>query len=120
MIRRPPRSTLFPYTTLFRSTGGGLAANLARVLPAGTAATVDRDSWTVPPVFDLVRRLGQVPWDDLERTLNLGVGMVAVTSPEGADTAVAHLARVGLPAWSLGTVTADDGSTDAGARSEEH
>jgi phosphoribosylformylglycinamidine cyclo-ligase len=95
-------------------TGGGLAANLARVLPVGTAATVDRGSWTVPPVFDLVRRLGQVPWDDLEGTLNLGVGMVAVTSPEGADTAVAHLHRLGLPAWPLGTVTADDGRTGPG------
>src|SRR5215213_6500121 len=59
-------------------TGGGLAANLARVLPPGLAATVDRGGWDVPPVFDLVRRLGQVPWDDLENTLNLGVGMVAV------------------------------------------
>jgi phosphoribosylformylglycinamidine cyclo-ligase len=92
-------------------TGGGLAANLARVLPAGLAATVDRGTWAVPPVFDLVRSLGGVPWDDLESTLNLGVGMVAVTSPEGADAAVAHLAGRGLAAWPLGTVGPDDGAT---------
>ncbi len=92
-------------------TGGGLAANLARVLPAGLAATVDRGTWAVPPVFDLVRSLGGVPWADLESTLNLGVGMVAVTSPEGADAAVAHLARRGLAAWPLGTVGPDDGAT---------
>jgi phosphoribosylformylglycinamidine cyclo-ligase len=92
-------------------TGGGLAANLARVLPAGLGATVDRGAWTVPPVFDVVRSLGQVPWGDLENTLNLGVGMVAVTSPDGADAAVAHLERLGLAAWPLGTVTADDGAT---------
>jgi phosphoribosylformylglycinamidine cyclo-ligase len=95
-------------------TGGGLAANLARVLPVGLAATVDRSSWTVPPVFDLVRELGQVPWDDLENTLNLGVGMVAVTSPEGADAAVEHLGRRGLAAWRLGIVTPDDGAQGAG------
>jgi phosphoribosylformylglycinamidine cyclo-ligase len=95
-------------------TGGGLAANLARVLPAGLGATVDRGAWTVPAIFDLVRGLGQVPWDDLENTLNLGVGMVAVTSPDGADAAVAHLGRLGLAAWPLGTVTADDGATGPG------
>src|SRR5690606_23147057 len=46
-------------------TGGGLAANLARVLPSGLVGHVDRGSWQVPPVFDLVRRLGPVEWDDL-------------------------------------------------------
>ncbi|NMR19707.1 phosphoribosylformylglycinamidine cyclo-ligase [Cellulomonas fimi] len=91
-------------------TGGGLAANLARVLPVGLAARVDRASWTVPPIFDVVRSLGGVPWDDLEATLNLGVGMVAVTSPAGADAALAHLAGRGLPAWVLGTIGPDDGA----------
>ncbi len=94
-------------------TGGGLAANLARVLPAGLGATVDRGAWTVPPIFDVVRTLGQVPWDDLERTLNLGAGMVAITSADGADAAVAHLGRLGVAAWPLGTVTTDDGATGA-------
>ncbi|MBX9243906.1 phosphoribosylformylglycinamidine cyclo-ligase [Actinotalea ferrariae] len=92
-------------------TGGGLAANLARVLPAGLLADVDRGGWAVPPVFELVRRLGDVPWPDLERTLNLGVGMVAVVDAQGADAALARLAGAGVPAWVLGTVRADDGST---------
>nr|WP_297424295.1 phosphoribosylformylglycinamidine cyclo-ligase [uncultured Actinotalea sp.] len=91
-------------------TGGGLAANLARVLPAGLLADVDRAAWTVPPVFDLVRRLGDVPWADLERTLNLGVGMAAVVAADAADGAVAALAERGVPAWALGTVRADDGA----------
>ena len=94
-------------------TGGGLAANLARVLPVGLAATVDRSAWIVPPVFDVVRSLGQVPWGDLESTLNLGVGMVAVVGPEGADSALALLAARGLTAWVLGTVGADDASVGA-------
>lgn len=95
-------------------TGGGLAANLARVLPKGLAASVDRSSWSVPAIFDVVRTLGQVPWDDLENTLNLGVGMVAVVGADGADAALARLAHLGLPAWTLGTVTPDDGSSGAG------
>ncbi|MEP7765956.1 phosphoribosylformylglycinamidine cyclo-ligase [Sanguibacter sp. 25GB23B1] len=95
-------------------TGGGLAANLARVLPVGLSATVDRGSWAVPAVFDVVRGLGGVPWSDLENTLNLGVGMVAVVGADGADAALVRLSALGLPAWVLGTVTTDDGAQDAG------
>src|ERR687890_65811 len=61
-------------------TGGGLAANLARVLPQGLVATVDRATWELPAIFKLVAELGNVPLADLERTLNLGVGMVAIVS----------------------------------------
>jgi len=85
-------------------TGGGLAANLARVLPAGTVATVDRASWEVPAVFRTVRELGSVPRRDLENTLNLGVGMVAVVGADGVDAALATLAARGVPAWVLGSV----------------
>ncbi|UFU02632.1 phosphoribosylformylglycinamidine cyclo-ligase [Ruania suaedae] len=85
-------------------TGGGLAANLARVLPAGLVADVDRSSWVVPPVFDLVRRLGSVPWSDLQNTLNLGIGMVAVVPAEGVDAAIALCADRNVPAWVLGRV----------------
>jgi phosphoribosylformylglycinamidine cyclo-ligase len=85
-------------------TGGGLAANLARVLPAGVEAVVERGSWTPPPVFGLVARLGQVPRADLERTLNLGVGMLAVTADGRADDAVRRLAGRGVRAWVAGRV----------------
>lgn len=89
-------------------TGGGLAANLARVLPAGLLAEVDRSTWVVPPVFGLVAGLGKVPWADLEATLNLGVGMVAVVGPDGVAATLAGLAAAGVPAWVLGRVTHDD------------
>ncbi|KQX62079.1 phosphoribosylformylglycinamidine cyclo-ligase [Angustibacter sp. Root456] len=95
-------------------TGGGLAANLARVLPRGLEAVVDRSTWTPAPVFALVRRLGQVPLADLERTLNLGVGMVAVVSASSADAAVRRLEARGLPAWVLGTVRTHDAADDSG------
>ena len=85
-------------------TGGGLAANLARVLPKGLQANVDRSTWELPPVFKLVAELGNVPLPDLERTLNLGVGMVAIVGADGADAAVRRLASRGVPAWVMGTV----------------
>jgi phosphoribosylformylglycinamidine cyclo-ligase len=94
-------------------TGGGLAANLERVLPAELSATIDRSTWALPPVFELVRETGSVPRDDLERTLNCGVGMVALTGPDDADAAVALLADHGVGAWVAGSVeTASNG--DAG------
>ncbi|WP_129336440.1 phosphoribosylformylglycinamidine cyclo-ligase [Cellulomonas endophytica] len=90
--------------TFSHVTGGGLAANVARVLPAGVVAEIDRSGWTVPPVFALVQGLGAVPWEDLEGTLNLGVGMVAVVAPEVADAVLAHARTLGLAAWELGRV----------------
>jgi phosphoribosylformylglycinamidine cyclo-ligase len=93
-------------------TGGGLAANLARVLPQGLVATVDRATWELPAIFKLVSELGNVPLADLERTLNLGVGMVAIVSPEIADQAVARLNERGLPSWIMGTVDPDSASVD--------
>ncbi|MFP5346791.1 MAG: phosphoribosylformylglycinamidine cyclo-ligase [Actinomycetes bacterium] len=89
-------------------TGGGLAANLARVLPGGLHAVVDRSSWVVPPVFGLVARLGNVPPDDLERTLNMGVGMVAVVASPGVDATLSALTSAGLPAWVMGKVRSGD------------
>jgi phosphoribosylformylglycinamidine cyclo-ligase len=88
-------------------TGGGLAANLERVMPVELAATVDRATWTPQPIFDLVRQVGDVPQPDLEMTLNCGVGMVALTDPADADTAVAVLAEHGVRAWVAGEVRAD-------------
>ncbi|WP_281965322.1 phosphoribosylformylglycinamidine cyclo-ligase [Serinicoccus marinus] len=89
-------------------TGGGLAANLARVLPAGTLATIER-SWTPPPVFTLVQELGQVPQPDLEQTLNMGVGFVAVLDPDRAERAVDLLTEAGIDTWPIGTVERGDG-----------
>ncbi len=86
-------------------TGGGLAANLARVLPKSAFARVDRSTWTPPAVFDVVRDLGQVPVADLERTLNMGIGFVAVLPAAQADLAIATSKAQGIKAWLLGEVS---------------
>ena len=90
-------------------TGGGLAANLARVVPNDLAVTIDRSTWTPQPVFGLVGELGHVPQHELEKTLNLGVGMVALLEPEAADGAIALLGERGIDAWACGQVTSGDG-----------
>lgn len=93
-------------------TGGGLAANLARVLPQGVEARIDRGTWSPPPVFDVVSRLGSVPRADMERTFNLGVGMVAVVDGSTADSALDRLKARGVVAWVIGEIAepGEDGS----------
>ncbi len=88
-------------------TGGGLAANLARVMPEELMATIERGTWTPQPIFDLVRQVGSVPQPDLEATLNCGVGMVALVPPSGMDRAIDLLEQVGIRAWVAGEVGVD-------------
>ncbi|HWC35391.1 MAG TPA: phosphoribosylformylglycinamidine cyclo-ligase [Mycobacteriales bacterium] len=86
-------------------TGGGLTANLARVLPDGLAARIDRSSWTPAPIFDLIAERGQVAAAEMERTFNLGVGMVAVVPEPVAQAAVDHLTGRGVPSWVCGQIS---------------
>jgi len=86
-------------------TGGGLAANLARVVPDDVSVRVDRSTWTRPAVFSLVADVGGVDQPALEQALNIGVGMIAIVAPESADEAVRQLAEHGVDAWISGDVT---------------
>jgi phosphoribosylformylglycinamidine cyclo-ligase len=92
--------------TFAHVTGGGFEANLARVVPEGLTARIDRSTWEVPAVFRLVGEVGGIDPVELERTLNLGVGMAAVVAPDEADAVVRLLESRGIPAWTCGEVTA--------------
>ncbi|MGX2996207.1 phosphoribosylformylglycinamidine cyclo-ligase [Streptomyces sp. JNUCC 64] len=86
-------------------TGGGLAANLARVVPDGLHAVVDRSTWAPGAIFDLVGSAGAVERLELEKTLNMGVGMMAVVPAESAEVALTLLADRGVDAWQAGEIT---------------
>ena len=90
-------------------TGGGLANNLARVLPAGVSATLRRDSWAPPAIFSLVQQVGKVSRPDIEATLNMGVGMALVAPAASVDQLVRTASERGLDAWVLGETGAVDG-----------
>jgi phosphoribosylformylglycinamidine cyclo-ligase len=85
-------------------TGGGLAANLARVIPAGLHARLERSTWRPAPVFELVGSVGAIAGEELERTLNMGVGMVAVVPADAADETIATLRELDQSAWLLGSI----------------
>jgi phosphoribosylformylglycinamidine cyclo-ligase len=90
-------------------TGGGLAANLARVIPVGLHATIERSAWELPVVFRLLAEAGDLDQLEMERTLNAGVGMVALVDPAGADRALAVLAERGQVAFIAGRIHVQEG-----------
>ncbi|MFI6456605.1 phosphoribosylformylglycinamidine cyclo-ligase [Streptosporangium amethystogenes] len=90
-------------------TGGGLASNLARSLPDGLDALLDRSSWTPPAVFEVLAGHGQVAQADMDRTFNLGVGMTAIVAAEAVRPALALLGERDLPAWVLGEIVEGSG-----------
>jgi len=96
--------------TFAHVTGGGLAANLARVLPPGTTAVLDRATWQPAPVFTLLADRGQISQPEMERVFNMGVGMAAIVAAPGADRALRMLRDRGVPAWVLGEIRAGDRS----------
>jgi phosphoribosylformylglycinamidine cyclo-ligase len=97
-------------------TGGGIAANLARVLPRGADAVLDRATWSPQPVFGLLAESGGLPPEEMERVFNMGVGMVAVTRPGDAGRALGLLASRDVPAWRIGEVTAGAGAVRLAGR----
>jgi phosphoribosylformylglycinamidine cyclo-ligase len=98
--------------TFAHITGGGLARNLERVLPAGVQAVVGRGSWTPDPVFKLIAARGRVERAEMEKTFNMGVGMVAVLPADDVDRALAVLTARHVPAWVLGQVRRAEDAAD--------
>jgi phosphoribosylformylglycinamidine cyclo-ligase len=90
-------------------TGGGIAGNVVRALPEGLEAKVDRSTWTPNPVFDVVRRTGGIGEEEMERTFNMGIGMVAIVAPDQADRSLAVLTARHVEAWTIGEVVEGEG-----------
>jgi phosphoribosylformylglycinamidine cyclo-ligase len=100
-------------------TGGGIAANLARVLPQDTWVEVDRSTWSPPPVFRVLADLGELDLAATEGTWNLGIGFIAVVAAERADAAASALAQDGIATWQVGVVrdgARPDGDFEQGAK----
>jgi len=90
-------------------TGGGIVDNLPRILPAGTAARIERGSWSVPPIFGFLQRGGAVEQREMDRTFNMGVGMIVVVAPEDHDDPTAELDRAGERHATIGEIVAGEG-----------
>lgn len=101
--------------TFCHVTGGGLAGNLARVIPNGLTAQLDRATWNPGAIFRVIEQAGHVERADMEQTFNMGVGMVAVVDSADVDRAMAVLTARHVRSWVLGEITRADENTAARA-----
>ncbi|HLJ16633.1 MAG TPA: phosphoribosylformylglycinamidine cyclo-ligase [Bryobacteraceae bacterium] len=85
-------------------TGGGITDNTPRILPEGLAVEVDARSWPVPPIFELLRKLGDVPEADYRRTFNLGIGMIFVVAKRNLAGCRRLLESLREPYYEIGRV----------------
>jgi phosphoribosylformylglycinamidine cyclo-ligase len=85
-------------------TGGGIPENLPRIMPAGLHAEIRRGAWPVPPIFELIQRIGKIQRSEMDRTFNNGVGMIAIVAASDADAALTCLKRRRQPASVIGTL----------------
>lgn len=98
-------------------TGGGIADNTARVIPAGLKAVYDRSTWALPLEMLYLAQIGGVLQADMERTWNCGIGMAAILAPESADLAIRSLAARGMKAWVAGVIKTELTGNSAGTGS---
>jgi phosphoribosylformylglycinamidine cyclo-ligase len=85
-------------------TGGGITDNAPRMLPKGLAAAIETASWRIPPLFEELRRIGNIPDDDYRRTFNLGIGMIFAVPARGVARAETALAKLGELPIRIGSV----------------
>jgi phosphoribosylformylglycinamidine cyclo-ligase len=85
-------------------TGGGIAGNLVRILPADCAATVDPDSWELPPLFTTLQQAGRISTGEMRDVFNLGVGFIAVLPPNAVPAAQRAATAQGVPTWVMGEI----------------
>jgi len=96
-------------TGLAHITGGGIRENLDRILPPGVDASIDLGAYKIPPVFERIRRAGDVADTEMLRTFNLGVGLALVCRARDASAVLAHLTQHGEDAYRIGEIVAGSG-----------
>ena len=97
-------------------TGGGLLENIPRVLPAGCHARIDADAWPLPPLMAFLQAQGGIEPEELARTFNCGIGMVAIVAPDDATSLAAALTAAGETIFAIGLVEVGErGCTVAGS-----
>jgi phosphoribosylformylglycinamidine cyclo-ligase len=100
-----PMLQRFPVRALSHITGGGLAGNTRRVIPAGRRLRIEWGSWERPPIFQLLQRLGKVPESDMRRTFNLGIGLAIILPAKVGGKVISYLQERGEEPLVIGEIT---------------
>jgi len=85
-------------------TGGGISGNVPRIVRDGLTAVIKENSWPVPPVFNVLKALGNVPDGDMKKTFNLGIGYVIVVPEEVSGLSLSNLKHYGFDAYHIGFI----------------
>lgn len=89
-------------------TGGGFYDNIPRILPENCSAEIDTTSWQIPPVFAKLKEWGNVPWNEMYRTFNMGIGMILIVSERTAKPVIEYLESQNEPVYKIGKIIAGD------------
>ncbi|MBA4348573.1 MAG: phosphoribosylformylglycinamidine cyclo-ligase [Thermodesulfovibrio sp.] len=85
-------------------TGGGIPGNLPRILKGGLTAKIYSNSWHIPRIFSFIKKLGNVPDDDMKKTFNMGIGYVIVVDKKKSEIAISYLRKSGFDAYNIGLI----------------
>lgn len=94
----------FKIKSIAHITGGGLYENIPRVLPHGTAASIDKDSWEMPGIFEVIKKRSGAKNKELYRTFNMGIGMAMVLDKKDINGAIKRLKNFGIKSWEIGEI----------------
>ena len=94
----------FPIRGMAHITGGGLTGNVPRILPANHVAVIERNTWSVPPVFSHLQESGAISLDEMYRVFNMGIGFVLVVPPEHSESILSRAEELGEKAYQIGVV----------------
>ncbi|MGB4268449.1 MAG: phosphoribosylformylglycinamidine cyclo-ligase [Spirochaetota bacterium] len=95
---------------LVHITGGGFYENIPRILPDSTAAYIEKKSFGVPPIFQIIQREGNIEEKEMFTTFNMGIGMICVVDKNDADTLLQSLTQSGEKAYFIGHIESRSGS----------
>ena len=93
-----------PVKGMAHITGGGLTENVPRVLADNVTAVIQKDAWTLPPLFQWLQEQGRVADAEMHRVFNCGIGMVGIVAKEDAERAIRHLQAAGEAVWQIGEI----------------
>jgi len=99
----------FPIKGIAHITGGGITENLPRVFPKGVRARITRTAWSVPPIFDVMSRLGRIDREEMYRVFNMGIGLILVVPPDSVSGVLARATTLGDRGWQIGEIVASTG-----------
>ncbi|MFN0069124.1 MAG: phosphoribosylformylglycinamidine cyclo-ligase [Limisphaerales bacterium] len=103
------RSSKLPIRALAHITGGGFVDNIPRTLPPNCDVVIRKDSWEMPPLFQLLAERGGVPEAELYQVFNMGVGLTVTVAADAADAVLRFIRAARHPAWIIGEVVKGSG-----------